>query len=63
MALTITDELIRSSVDTRHTAELVHSGTGDAWRVSWLPGQRLVALHAAVDAAVVDAVLAGDLLI
>lgn len=48
MALTITDQIMRSA-DTAHTAQLVHFEAGDAWEVSWLPG-RVLDRNAAVTA-------------
>jgi hypothetical protein len=48
MALTITDEIMRSD-QTAHTARLGHFEAGDAWRVSWLP-HRLMDRNAAITA-------------
>ena len=48
MSLTITDEPI-SGRHTPHTVRLGHFQAGDAWQVSWLPGQ-LMDRNAAITA-------------
>jgi hypothetical protein len=58
MALTITDQVMRST-DTRHNACRLWTDANpaaDVWAVSWLPGRRLTRIEANAAMLIADAV-------